>query len=127
MRIEHVALNVADPVAMADWWCQHLGMRIVRSAGEPTHTRFLADSAGRTVLELYRQKAPVPDYFAQDPFVLHIAFLTDDLDRDRERLLAAGCRSAGEPSKTPAGDRLGFLHDPWGVAIQLVSRAEPLL
>lgn len=23
MKIEHVAFNVADPVAMADWYCRH--------------------------------------------------------------------------------------------------------
>ena len=28
---------------------------------------------------------------------------------------------------TPAGDEMVFLRDPWGVAVQLVKRARPLL
>jgi hypothetical protein len=28
---------------------------------------------------------------------------------------------------TPAGDQLAMLRDPWGVAIQLVKRAQPLM
>src|SRR5262249_45002677 len=43
MDIEHMALNVPDPVAMADWYTEHLGMRVVRSVPGPPHTRFLAD------------------------------------------------------------------------------------
>ncbi|MEO5822605.1 MAG: VOC family protein, partial [Vicinamibacteraceae bacterium] len=50
LRIEHVALNVADPRAMADWYVTHLGMRVVRRVEGPPHTRFLADVAGATVV-----------------------------------------------------------------------------
>ena len=30
LNVEHVACNVADPVAMAAWYVEHLGMRVVR-------------------------------------------------------------------------------------------------
>ena len=30
LNVEHVACNVAEPVAMAAWYVEHLGMRIVR-------------------------------------------------------------------------------------------------
>jgi glyoxylase I family protein len=128
MDIEHVALNVADPVAMAAWYTEHLGMRVVRSLDVSPHTHFLADGSGRVVVEVYRQTvAPVPDYRAMDPFVLHLAFVTPDVRGTRERLLAAGAASAGEVTATPAGDELAFLRDPWGVTIQLVRRASPLV
>jgi len=45
----------------------------------------------------------------------------------REHLLAAGARSAREVVVTPAGDEMTFLRDPWGVTLQLVRRATPLL
>jgi glyoxylase I family protein len=128
MNIEHIALNVADPPAMAEWYARHLGMRTVRRPPGPTHTHFVADESGRVVLELYHHlQAPVPDYAAMDPFVLHVAFSAADVKRTREQLLAAGATSAGEPSTTPAGDELVFLRDPWGVTIQLVKRATPLM
>ena len=42
MKLEHVALLVADPVAMADWYTKHLGMRVAREGDAPGHARFLA-------------------------------------------------------------------------------------
>ena len=46
MIIEHFALNVADPVAIAAWYVQHLGFQVVRHVDNTTQTHFLADSAG---------------------------------------------------------------------------------
>src|SRR5436190_1717947 len=75
LRLEHVALNVADPRAMADWYVAHLGMRVVRQVDGPPHTRFLADAAGATVVELYENPAArIPDYLGMDPLELHLAF-----------------------------------------------------
>jgi glyoxylase I family protein len=127
MNIEHIALNVADPIALAEWYTRHLGMRVVRAVEGPPHTRFLADASGRVVLEVYRQKAPVPEYRTFDPMVLHIAFVAPDIPRERDRLLAAGATDPGEIGRTPNGDELLFLRDPWGITLQLVKRATPLL
>jgi glyoxylase I family protein len=128
MNIEHVAWNVADPVAVAEWYTRHLGMRVVRAQETPPYTRFLADSAGRGVVEIYGHTlAPVPDYAAMNVFVLHLAFVSQDIQADMKRLLAAGATLANEPVVTPAGDHMAFLRDPWGFCVQLVKRARPLL
>lgn len=128
MIIEHLALNVSDPVAMAAWYGRHLGMRVARKVEGPTHTHFIADAAGHTVLELYNQtKAPIPDYRAMDAFVFHIAFMAEDVSAQRQRLLAAGATSVSEVTKADNGDVMTFLRDPWGVCIQLVKRGKPLL
>lgn len=128
MNIEHVAFNVADPIRHADWYVTHLGMRVLRCVGEPPYTRFIADESGRAVVEFYgHRRAPVPDYGAFDPLVLHIAFSTSDVAGERERLLAAGATNAGDIARTPAGDEMVFVRDPWGLAVQLVKRARPLL
>jgi glyoxylase I family protein len=29
MKIEHIAFNVADPVAVAAWYAEHLGLTVV--------------------------------------------------------------------------------------------------
>ncbi len=128
MRIEHVALNVPDPIGFAEWYVKHLGMKVVRQLSEAPFTHFLADEVGRTVLEVYgHTKAPVPDYFSMDPLVLHIAFLTEDLDGEMKRLLAAGATPATEVMTTPANDVMVFLRDPWGITVQLIKRATPLM
>jgi catechol 2,3-dioxygenase-like lactoylglutathione lyase family enzyme len=128
VNIEHVALNVADPVEAADWYARHLGMRVLRSLSTAPFTHFLADESDRVVVELYgHTKAPVLDYARMDPLVFHIAFTTNDVRGAREQLLAAGASSAGEVAVTATGDEMVFLRDPWGVPLQLVKRARPLL
>jgi glyoxylase I family protein len=128
MDIEHIALNVPDPVRMAAWYVQHLDLRILRKQEQAPFTHFLADRAGRVVLELYCQaKAVMPNYAAFDPLSLHIAFTADDVAQERQRLLDAGATLAGEIVTTETGDVMTFVRDPWHVTIQLVKRLKPML
>ena len=128
MKIEHVALQVPDPVAMADWYVQHLGCAIRRSAEAPSFVRFVMDDSGAAMMELYRNpRVEPPDYAAMDPMLVHVAFVSPDPRADRDRLIAAGASVAEDYVKTPAGDELVMLRDPWGVALQLVRRADPML
>lgn len=128
MKLEHVAFNVPDPVAMTQWYEQHLGMKTVRSFGPPTHTRFVADASGQTIIEIYNNtKAPVLDYRSLNPLVLHLAFAVDDAAATRARLLQAGANAEGEMTVADNGDSFAMLRDPWGFAIQLVKRAAPML
>ena len=128
IRLEHVALNVADPVGMAKWYCENLGMKIRREGPPPANMRFISDSGGNMMLELYNNpQGKVPDYKLMDPLSLHIAFHVDDVPAVRRRLLAAGATAHNEVETTPAGDVLTILRDPWGVPIQLLTRAKPML
>ena len=128
MEIEHVAFNVPDPVGLAEWYGKHLGMKTVRKIDEAPHTHFIADSVGRTVLEVYHHtKAVVPGYRGFDPLVVHIAFKVADLAKEMNRLLAVGAAPATDVTVTPAGDEMVFLRDPWGLTIQLIRRAVPLM
>ena len=49
LNVEHFACNVSDPVAMAAWYVEHLGMRVVRRVDSPHHIHFIADANGRVV------------------------------------------------------------------------------
>lgn len=127
MEIEHIALNVADPKKMAEWYVEHLGMKVLRKLTEAPFTHFIADGAGRVVLELYHQtKAPVPDYRSFDPMVLHIAFKSANVREAQEKLVRAGATVATDFAVSPNGDEMSFLRDPWGVTVQLVKRGQPL-
>ncbi|MCL5281179.1 MAG: VOC family protein [Planctomycetes bacterium] len=128
VRLEHVGLNVADPVKAAKWYVDNLGMKVLREGPAPANARFLADSAGNMMLELYHNPpAAVPNYAAMDPLLLHVAFLVEDVDATRTKLIAAGATPVGEVTTTEAGDELAMLRDPWGLAIQFVHRADPML
>ena len=128
MQIEHIAWQVKDPIALAQWYTQHMGFTVVRRGKGPSLAHFLADSAGRVVLEVYNNSAaPVPDYPAMNPFLLHLAFSVSNMVETRDRLVKAGATIAEDISTTHAGDNLAMLRDPWGFPIQLIKRAQPMI
>lgn len=128
MKIEHTAYQVDDPVALAAWYGAHLGLMVKRAQSEPPFGYFLADDSGTVMLEFYRQAhLPVPDYRSMDPLLLHLAFLADDVAAVRTRLMAAGATPEGEVVRNPAGDEVAMLRDPWGLTIQLIRRAKPMI
>jgi len=113
---------------MAAWYVEHLNLHILRKQEQAPFTHFLADRAGRVVLELYcHTKAVMPNYALFDPLTLHIAFQAGDVAQERQRLLAAAATLAGDIVTTGTGDVMTFVRDPWNVTIQLVKRAKPLL
>jgi catechol 2,3-dioxygenase-like lactoylglutathione lyase family enzyme len=128
MKIEHVAFNVPDALKAAQWYAKNLGMQIVRSNNEPPYIHFLADEAGHTVLELYSNPvAAIPDYRGIEAFTLHIAWVVDDIEAVRSKLVAAGAATEGETTTAPNGDQLAFVRDPWGLTLQLAKRVKPLV
>jgi glyoxylase I family protein len=127
MKIEHVALQVADPAAMADWYGRHLGFCVRRSSDGPVVARFMADSSGAVMLEIYRNpELPLPDYASMAPGLLHVAFVCDDVPGAIARLTAAGATLIRGP-EILGEDELAMLRDPWGLAIQLARRKEPMI
>ncbi len=127
MRIEHIGYQVPDPVAAAEWYVKHLGFRLARSGGPPANARFLFDSAGATMIEIYNNPAVgVPDYPKMDPLILHIAITVEDVRGVMKKLLAAGATPAGDLTTTDLGDEFVIVRDPWGLPLQLMKRAKPI-
>ncbi len=127
LNVEHVACNVADPAAMAAWYVEHLGMRVVRKISTAPYIHFLADASGRAVIEIYSNAVdPVPDYAAMHPMRFHLAFAAGDPDAARAALVAAGATFVEEQALAD-GSRLVMLRDPWGLPLQLCKRTTPLL
>ncbi len=127
MKLEHLALNVTDPVAMATWYAEHLGLQTVRQMEKAPYTTFLTDASGAILIELYNNPPDqVPPYAEMDPLLLHLAFVSEAPDADKAELLAAGATFVGD-TKLEDGTHLAMLRDPWGLAIQLCKRAVPML
>jgi glyoxylase I family protein len=126
MKLEHIAFNVADPVAVATWYCQHCGLRVVRHIPQPAQTHFLADSEA-TVLEIYcNPPDQIPDYRSMNPLLFHLALASADPLADAARLISAGAVMVDE-LRLQDGSHLVMLRDPWGVALQLCRRSQQLL
>ncbi|MCP4256158.1 MAG: VOC family protein [Planctomycetes bacterium] len=128
IRLEHVAINVENPAAMATWYRDNLEMKIIRKGPPPANMRFISDSGGNMMLELYNNPPDeVPDYPSMNPLSLHIAFMVDDVKAITRKLIAAGATIAVDMNTTDSGDELVILRDPWGVPIQFLKRAKPML
>ena len=126
MKLEHVAINVPDARALANFFVTNFGMRIVLGSDTSPFVHFVTDDAGG-MLEIYSNPAaPIPDYTTIHVRTLHLAFLSDDIESDRAKLIAAGAEADDEIETTPAGDKLAFFRAPQGVPFQLVQRAKPL-
>lgn len=127
MKLEHVAFDVADPDGMANWWVKNLGFEIVFKDEGPSRCRFIRDSSGQMTFELYHNPptTPVPDYPNMDPLNLHIAIWSEDVEKDASRLVKAGAKKLSSTHKP--GLDLVMLRDPWGMPLQFVHRAKPML
>ena len=125
MIFEHFALNVSEPVEMGEWYCQNLGLTMAFEQKEHPFMRFLADSTGRVVCELYRRpEETIINFPDEHPLTFHFAFESGDAEADKQRLLLAGATLV-EDVYPPDGSHLVMLRDPWGVSLQLCQRAQP--
>lgn len=128
LTLEHVGLCVADPMAMAVWYRDVLGFELRFSAAAADRAvAFVAAPGSGVCLELGRLPGIRPLTSCLDhPLQLHLAFTSADPDADAARLVAQGARFIEECPVTRPGDRLLLLADPWGNALQLVSRRDAL-
>ncbi|MFV0290190.1 MAG: VOC family protein [Mangrovibacterium sp.] len=125
MKIEHLALNVPDSVAMADWYVENLGFKLVKAVNASPFVRFIVDDSA-CMLELYSNEAAPTFNFAQVHHLsLHLAFESLNPESDAKRLAEAGARLI-ETVQTNDGDLLVMMKDPWGVAIQLCCREKKM-
>jgi len=125
--LEHPAIDVADPIATAEWWCKNLGFTITLQKDDEAHTTFIVDGSGRVAIELYRAKTQpkAPDYANMDPLTLHFGFTSTDVDADIDRLTKAGATLVSH-DKSPGFDG-AMMRDPSGIPIQFVKREKSIL
>ena len=127
MKLEHVALLVADPVAVAEWYEAHLGMRVVRKGDAPGTLASSPTTRARACSRSTRARPPCRTTPRWTRSCCTSPSRPDDVGATRARLIAAGATPVGEVVVTPAGDRFAMLRDPWGLALQLARRARPLV
>ena len=127
MKIEHTAFNVEEPVLMAHWYVEHLGMKVLRRTVDSPYVHFLTDDSGTVMIEIYgNREVALPDYRRMDPLQLHLAFLSVDIAGDTARLCEAGASVVGDVYQS-GDDTFAMLRDPWGLPLQLVKRAVPMI
>jgi glyoxylase I family protein len=127
MKIEHFAMNVKDPVRMKAWYENNLGMTTVKHVSQPPFTTFMADDSGKVMIEFYNNPTDnVPHYEQMHPLLLHLAFVSENPTKDKERLLSSGATLVSEDTFED-GTHLLMMRDPWGLSIQFCKRGVPML
>jgi catechol 2,3-dioxygenase-like lactoylglutathione lyase family enzyme len=127
MKIEHIAFNVKHPLEVSDWYEEHLGMKVVKKMTTSPYMIFLSDDSGKAMIELYNNPAAeILDYANQDPLMVHLAFVSENPEEEKERLQKAGAVLVSDDILED-GTRLLMMRDPWGLAIQFCKRAHPML
>ena len=127
LRFEHVAFNVKDVHAVVKWYCDTLGLVVMRQQSVAPFMTFLADPDKNMMFEFYQQDVGIGDYANMAPNTLHVAFSVDDMAGTRQKWIDAGGSAVGDIATTPLGDQLAFIRDPWGLTLQLVQRAKAML
>lgn len=119
-ELNHLGLHVRDIHASLDFYAK-LGARVVfheTIVGTPVQIAYV-QLAGGLIEFIYDPEALTPVPYGSD----HLAFLSDSLDADYARLLAAGCLDATPPKPAGTGfGRLAFVLTPDGARIELLQR-----
>jgi glyoxylase I family protein len=124
--IEHIAIAAKDTAALARWYCDTLGFRVVVEGG-PQGTWFVGPPEGEALVEIVRATtAPRTERDRNDAGWSHLAFTVADFDAVVASLTAKGVRFIGDVTGAPGERRLAFFPDGEGNVLQLVQRPQPL-
>jgi len=123
----HTMLRVGDLDAAKRFWCEALGMKILRERDYPDgkfSLTFLGygQESDHTVIELTYNYGRA-EYTLGDAFG-HIAIGTDDIRAAVERVRGLGYKVTREPGPMKHGTTvIAFVEDPNGYKVELIERA----
>ena len=125
MVFEHIALNVKNIQDIKNWYVANVGLKVVSEQTEAPFMTFLEDSTGRVILELYhRPEEEITDFETKHPLTFHMAFVSQNAEKDKIRLMDKGASFVEEIKKVD-GSYLVMLRDPWGMPLQICHRTKP--
>ena len=119
--LEHTAIASPSPVALAQWYADHLGFRI----NFEYDGNYFVRAANGSMLEIIPSEGPRADQKMRDPGIRHLAIEVEDFDAAYAALRAQGVQFLGEPY-TNMGNRLVFFTDCDGNLVHLIRRERPL-
>jgi len=126
--IDHAAIACNDVQTQIDWYCAHLGMKLIVSNGQTPPSVLVGYGMGvhgGAMIELMpaREKGPKPvevARFAQG--IRHLALRVGNFDQAYAELKQAGVTFLMEPATAVGGGRVVSFRDPEGNELQIVER-----
>ncbi len=125
--VEHLGIVAKDPEALANWYCQLFGFKVVYKGSKTPATYFVAPAAGGTMFEIMPAGEPgVPEPSESMQGLRHIALAVADIEAAHQVLLknAVPIMYAREAS---GGVKVVFFRDPEGNIVHLIYRPTPLV
>lgn len=122
-RFEHLAINVENPTAVADWYVKYLGLTIVSASKKMI---FVRDAGGHFMFELYKKTGAKGSYSSLNHAATHVAFAVDDADALSKKMVEGGAKIL-KTTTNPVGDTVIDMTDPWGNMLQVIHRVKPKL
>jgi lactoylglutathione lyase len=127
MRLLHTMLRVGDLEASKKFYCEALGMKVLRESRYPEGKFTLCfvgygDESSQAVIELTHNWDR--DAYALGDAFGHIAIGTDDIRAACERVRGLGYKVTREPGPMKHGTTvIAFVEDPTGYKVELIERA----
>jgi lactoylglutathione lyase len=127
MRVLHTMIRVGDLEASKKFYCEALGMKVLREREYPDGKFTLcfvgyADESEQAVIELTHNWG-VTSYEIGTGYG-HVALGTEDIKGACERVRALGYKVTREPGPMKHGTTvIAFVEDPTGYKIELIERA----
>jgi catechol 2,3-dioxygenase-like lactoylglutathione lyase family enzyme len=121
MKLAHVGLCSLDTRTLAAWYADVLGLEIASENANEPPTLFLRSSDG-SMIEVYpgNSREASPDNKRQG--IRHLAFQSDSIEADRERLITHGVEIVDDLTTHPNGARTLFFRDPEGNLLHFLQR-----
>ncbi len=120
-ELNHFGIVIKNLEKSLAFYQDILGAKVVYRGLIPstqTDVVYLLITGGMVEL-LHRADPPPTEKFG----ITHIAFMSNDLDADYDRLIAAGYEGQVKPKVAGSGvGRLAFLNDPNGARVELIQR-----
>lgn len=127
LSIDHPAIACHDVQKQVEWYCAHLGMRVIVSSDDSSAALIGYDdlSGGGAVIEMMPAREAGPnsaDVPRFSPGLRHLALRVSDFEKSLHLLKAAGVQFLGEPGTAMGGGRIVSFRDPEGNELQIVER-----
>jgi catechol 2,3-dioxygenase-like lactoylglutathione lyase family enzyme len=111
MRLTTVTIWTRNPAELAEWYTQHMGMRVLQ---ETPRFVLLGSDDGASIGFHVGEPISTPE---RVQFHLEVA----DVDAQYERLIAGGLTFDGPPEDKPWGVRSASMSDPAGHSVELTT------
>ncbi|MFN3653139.1 MAG: VOC family protein [Armatimonadota bacterium] len=128
--VDHVAIAARDPRALAQWYCEVLGMRVLFDNEKDPPTCLVGGDMGGVLEIMPDNGAERTVHHPYDPGFRHVALRVRDFDAAyaalQEHHQAERVLGLMPPAPAAGGGQIAFFHDPEGNLVQIVSRDREL-